>query len=640
MQISLTYGWIEWLRSFSWAKIGIGYRRDFFWLTILMLLTFTLMLLLWSSHEGVANKFMDVSIGFVPGKGVPVWVKSERSQLGGRFLMDNEVIDKIRQIDTGSAEIFPYSDVDHSYARLPAYSPSYEKLDKMQKAVWMDEKNPDKNAEIRIRAVYLDDPLWTGQANEKLNKESNESNNKKPASLPLELVIDESLFNKHFNCEAYLNALRSRLPKAIIMAAYEPASEKSCLDYLGKEGNRRLWLDIKTKNGRELVEFRVRTVPRIHTMERVAILFPMSTFHALNLADLNPNLIYFPEGEGREVNRVKKLKFWQSLNKKSDNKSDKKFEQEQIKAFADCLECREPKGKRLEIEFYSATPENIIKACAKEHNIIIEGNDDTNDMLEMPYVSITDEIRGTRIQSDDKGNILVPFDVLNPSLQKEYANNKANDKTNIVKVNMVKELRGYADALVYVKDRTALFKTINAIKKIKTEKGESALNIPQIYQDSVARIGFINKVLGMLKLPYMLFFFLFFLVLLTTQLGFVVDHRKHNYGVFLSKGFSVSSIYYMVLFQMLLCFAPAFLSASVILLTMRFCFSLRLNNILDSVNYRDHINVGDLELLPISLQDYLCIAFVCVLTILFITSLRLRFLGLKAHTEPSSLLHS
>ena len=144
----------------------------------------------------------------------------------------------------------------------------------------------------------------------------------------------------------------------------------------------------------------------------------------------------------------------------------------------------------------------------------------------------------------------------------------------------------------------------------------------------------------MLKSPYLLFFFLFFLVLLVTQLGFVVDHRKHNYGVFLSKGFSVSSVYYMVLFQILLCFVPAFSFATVTLLSMRLGFSFRLDNILNAENYRNHINVSDLDLLPISAQDYLSIAFVCILIILLITALRLWLLGLKCHTEPSSLLHS
>jgi hypothetical protein len=71
MKLWWKLAWIEWQRSLFWHQSS---KPDFFWLTLLLALTLSLALLIYGSREGLLNRFMDVSLGYVQNAGIPIWV--------------------------------------------------------------------------------------------------------------------------------------------------------------------------------------------------------------------------------------------------------------------------------------------------------------------------------------------------------------------------------------------------------------------------------------------------------------------------------------------------------------------------------------------------------------------------------------
>lgn len=94
-------------------------------------------------------------------------------------------------------------------------------------------------------------------------------------------------------------------------------------------------------------------------------------------------------------------------------------------------------------------------------------------------------------------------------------------------------------------------------------------------------------------------FFLFFFV----QIGIVIQHREHDYGIFLAKGITWGQLSWMVCMQIVW----SFLLAIVVLTTaavgiMRYILGYKLSSI--ATYYKDTIQVGDLELLPLLWGEY------------------------------------
>jgi hypothetical protein len=94
-------------------------------------------------------------------------------------------------------------------------------------------------------------------------------------NLPLEIILNKSLFAQDFNCTAYINALQTKeLPFTIPSAQ---SDKLSCL------ANGTLWLEIKVGKYKELVPFHIHWQSHIPTMRNLAFLFPLSTLNTLKL---------------------------------------------------------------------------------------------------------------------------------------------------------------------------------------------------------------------------------------------------------------------------------------------------------------------------------------------------------------------
>ncbi|EDN71593.1 hypothetical protein BGS_1209 [Beggiatoa sp. SS] len=124
-------------------------NRDFFWLTVLLTLTLILTMLLWGSQRGLLNKFVDVSIGYTEGAGIPIWLAADTVQGINREIL--------KQLDF---KLYPYREVEHFEVALLGKN---DENSENESKIW-----DSKQVAFTGWAVAFDDPLWKiGMTNKK-----------------------------------------------------------------------------------------------------------------------------------------------------------------------------------------------------------------------------------------------------------------------------------------------------------------------------------------------------------------------------------------------------------------------------------------------------------------------------------------
>jgi len=269
---TLRLAWIEFSLPFRLLRSGVPGGRDFLWLTLLLMLVLTLGLLLQATRIGLLERFVDVLLGSVENHGVPIWVIPNPVSKGSIKFISNEVI---TDIENEGFKIYPYREVDAGLdsIELPGTS------------IWRTRS--DLDPEFSGWAVYMDDPLWPGPPGE-------------VGSLPLKIVMNRSMFRKYFNYQEYNNFGGRNLPASLFSKITE---EK----FNSETPTDNIWLNIRSGDFTGLQIFEVIWVERIPTIQNIAFLFPLPTYHALHEAANYPELRYFPEYQGRAGPRLKRI---------------------------------------------------------------------------------------------------------------------------------------------------------------------------------------------------------------------------------------------------------------------------------------------------------------------------------------------
>ena len=591
MKFWLKLASVEWFRSILWGKYS---KPDFFWLTVLLALTLSLAILIYGSREGLLNQFMDVSLGNIEQAGIPIWVVARIDEQGR--VIDRELLEKIKAKEFN---IRPSRLVEWDEVALPKT---------------MDGKTPlwgAKHIPFKGWAVSKQDPLW----------KNNVSSSAKHTELPLEVILSRSLFREYFQCAKYEAALEAALEEKkrsdFTKSHSVPGDNKLyCL-------TDKLWLDVRTRRGRELLPFRIHWVEgRIPTMDELGFLFPMSTLYALRIAKHYPNIKYYPEAEGKATKRIKKLILWQ------DEEDDTLREN-----LASCLIAKPAREEtKNQIVPKRPLPLEWVEQCAKRQGIPLQKSPDQ--YLVEPYLDIAEPIEGHRFRyENDYLTLLCEAD--NPDCQPceetVYAWKKYTKKGFVtcnkteVTADMLAMIGGYDQAFIYVKERRSIFDHLAEIKAItRTPTDSPALSIHPTYDNALVRLDFMDKVMQLLDSEYTLFFLLFIVVLLFVQIGIVIQHREHDYGIFLAKGMSWIQLHLMVYSQILLSFFLAIVGTMVAISWVRDKLASELSLI--TKLYEANIQVGDLELLPLLWGEYMRVSAVILGVAFFMAML---FLILK-----------
>jgi hypothetical protein len=608
MNVWQKLAWVEWYRSFLKGQDN----RDFLWLTILLSLTLILALLLWGGREGLLNKFVDVSVGYIEGAGIPIWLATNNVSGVDRNLLQNA------ELSQQNIELHPYREVEWHEVSLPNNA-----TDDSQPKIWNPKKIPSKEVPFNGWAVSFNDPLWKmGMKSQPIEKSP--TLQKDTSGLPLEVILNRSLFEQYFNCAVYVKALKESLP-----AKAKALDSKSTLYCLA---NDTLWLSVKVGRNRELLPFQIHWQSHIPTMQNLAFLFPLSTLNTLKIAKYHPKLRYYPESQAGKTTRVKGLMIWVDENEPSE---------ESIKALISCLQNPEKKHYRLTLK--RPLPKNWVAECAKQSNISLQNGEER---LSSSYITITEEIESHYFQYNandflsilcqDNYSACQPCEDI-PSL-KRLDNNIVQCQDTKAKIDMIAATGSYQKAFAYIENRKALTTQVEKIKSFQLPQQESkAFYIHPTYEDALVRFRFIDEVVTILEIFLSPFFLVFLTILLGVQLSIVITHRKHNYGILLAKGMSLKQIREMVFMQIGISFLVAMDIAIVIDEWMQWLLAVQLEKVISKKPYIDHIIASQLDLLPLSWLDYMGVGIVVFIMLVIITFFLFKGVVSKRQMEPAYL---
>ena len=609
MKTYLNIAWIEWYRAFTIKQSGGGNgRRDFFWLSLLLWLTLTLALFVWGSRAGLLDQFVNVSLGYVRGSGIPIWVIAGIAG-SDNVAIDRRILQRMQALPAIGDGVHPYREVERHEVSLPG---SYENT------AQIFGKKPE---DFYGWAVSQQDPLWQLAMPSTMPALTTPPI---PRPFPLDIVLNRALFQRHFHCQAYRDILAKKLP----MALQPPAPSAVSDDRLACLANDQLWLEAKLGNTREFIPFRIHWQARIPTMVELAFLLPLTTFHALKLTYDNPNLRYYPEDYGQQGQRVKQL--W------IRDEGPAERDHERYAHFAHCL--GHAKVQNSLIILTHPKPMHWVEACATQQGIRLQTEAQN---FPEPFLKVAETEASHPLSYESEDMIRLPCQALKPDWRPLFG--CTSPETQIAKIDVLKAFGGYLKALIYVRQRTELSPTLHALQALPRSQGhneqQQALYVDPVYQDAIARFNFISDVLEMLSRHYGVFFVLFLLVLLGIQTGIVIGHRRHNYGVFLAKGMAWGQIRAMVLVQMALSFTTGFGGALLALWLLRFSLHTALERLLASEHYKERI-FSTLDLLPLLGRDYVLIGGLGLLLTWIMAMLLLRLICPTQRLEPSRLLHT
>ncbi|OSM06988.1 hypothetical protein MAIT1_00113 [Magnetofaba australis IT-1] len=619
-------GWVDYWRAFHCGRFACdGGGKDFSYLTLLLTLVISMALLLVSSHNGFLNRMTDALLGNIRPYGAPIWATAHWQNNDG---IGRQVLDKL---DAIGGEIPGVS--THPYRRLEVSRP---------RVVLPGAKSwRSKQPKFVGWAVYDKDPLWRLAVDpqpqqwgvrelsallEELDIGAmlglgDKPKQTKPATLrpqgppprqwkglPLEVTLSKRLFAQMFDYDAY----RQELSRVLRPAQMSDLPYSVSADELESKLTT-LWLRMTVGREDHFFPFTVHWVDHIPAMEDVAYLFPLTTYHALMAAYHLPDLRFDPMNGGE--NRRGDLAML-----KGDS-----YPLDELERYAACVneavartgltgvpvvserECRLP---RLPPEGARTIPTAMWDAM--EH--------DNRNQLWLPCHKLAqdDPMRGALCsgwhEEDAKRVIMVPWDVTG------YGS-------------------AFASVHVYVADPGNLSAVIERMTALRLDDQQLALNIHPKYQDALNRFNLLSDQLKIFIPAFAMAFGLLMIMLLAAQIGTLLGHRRHDFGMLLTRGVTWRGIHMKVYFQMTI---ATLISGSIatfgLLTAMRAWLGPDFIAVME--RYRDLLNPGvGVEPLPLSALELALVWGGCYLAVLLVSALMLMKLPVRWGVTPSELLH-
>ncbi|MBF0438528.1 MAG: hypothetical protein HQL93_05335 [Magnetococcales bacterium] len=590
-------------RSFVCGRFGCSNGgRDFAWLTLLLALVVCMALLLVGTRAGLLERFTDALLGTLRPYGVPVWVTAhwENHQgIGSNLLGRLKEMEKRIPGESFGITAYPYRQLGDSSPkiRLPG------------SATW------DPGSPWIGWGVYPNDPLWNMETPKNWTEDSQGGDTRTNdwMGLPLTVVLSESLFAEGFNYEAYREAVQPILRQKKLRRLPEKPPEGSLRNALDA-----IWLEVGIGNSEELVPFRVRWVHHIPAMEKVAFLFPLSTYHALLAAFHFPEIRFDVKSKG-----IGNPEEFRRLTAATYPKGE-------IAAYALCLQEEMAKTGLLGLP---KIPEN---RCPKPQFSMdpstgfkrTSGSDDDWDVL----------------NHDNNHHLWMPCHRLpmdNPLRESLCPSGRPKSGQSLIYApwDVTESGTSFAAVRIYMPDPTRLSKGIQSLMAVRTMDGRPAFNIHSMYQDALNRFNLLSDLLSTMTPAYAITFGLFLGALLLAQAGTLIGHRRHHYGILLSRGFTWTGLYGKLLWQMFLATLTAGgIAVFGMIPALRYLLDDGFKGIIS--RYQDLLPPGyDFEALPLPWQEILITLGVVYVVVALVTIFLLFRLPLRGNTAPSDLLH-
>lgn len=597
-----TLGWRAFLQSFLCGRFGcVGGARDFFWLTLLLAMVISMALLLLGSRTGLMGQFTDALLGTLRPYGVPISVTSHWKNDEG---IRTPFLEQLRHVEGGiPGESYGIS--AHPYRHLTTNNP---RVRLPTNGIW-DSKMPWVGW-----AVYPDDPLWQLGVPQDWTREHGKAD---WLGLPFSVVLNESLFAQWFDYAAYQKVMqpilaqeqRQPLPAQVLQGDL-----KSVLSTL--------WLKVTVGDQEKLVPFVVRWVHHIPGIENVAYLFPLATYHALLAAHHLPELRFNPIDQGQADSALHRLLIGPTYPKAP------------IAAYARCIQ------RAVAMTGLTDLPDISEKICPKPD-------------LRAAYFPLDKDVGKENQRSehpveewdtldhDSRNYVWLPCHRLpqNTTLRNTLCPNGAEGKSLFVPWDVNDFGSPFKAMRVYVPDSTKLNRSVKALLALRTHEGRPILDIPPLYRDALNRFNLLSDLLTTMGPVYILTFGLFLSFLLLAQVGALVGHRRHHYGILLGRGFTAVGIYAKLTLQMALITLSGGIVAFVVIIPgLRIVLEDGFRDVL--ARSYDLLPPGyNFEVLPLPWQSVATVIGAIYAAVILVTLFLLFQLPLRSHTTPSDLLH-
>ncbi|HIJ85419.1 MAG: hypothetical protein HW380_1417 [Magnetococcales bacterium] len=594
-------GWKAYWRSFNCGRFGcIDGGRDFAWLTLLLSLVIAMALLLVGSRAGLLERFTDALLGTLRPYGVPIWATAHWQNQNG---ISSGLLDRLEEMESRiPGESFGIT--VYPYRRIANNSPQ---ISLPGSTVW------DTNVPLVGWAVYPNDPLWNLDQGFPQRHPDKARSAKEWYDLPLTVVVNGSLFDAHFDYTAYKDEVQPLLEERKLRRLPDKLADGQLKNVLTT-----LWFKVMVGDEEKMLPFQVRWTDHIPSMEKVAYLFPLTTYNALIAAHHLPDLVYDPLNLGKSnVQDYERLK--SSIYPVSD-----------LLSFSLCV------AQEIEASGLMELPEIRQDRCPKPKLIPGLGK-------------IIGKVGGGQSHSDtllhdQENNLWLPCHRLprsNPLRQEICPDWDSDSQGNPIFLpwNVTGAGTSFEAIHIFVPDPTKLTKGIASVLSVRTKDGQQAFNVHPMYQDALNRFNLLSDLLSTMVPAYALTFGIFLGALLLANVGTLIGHRQHHYGILLSRGIRWTGIYAKLIWQMALAtFVASCLAILAVIPGLRFLLEEGFRKIV--IHYKDLLPPGyEFEVLPLPWKAIAMTTAEVFAIVVLVTMIVLVRLPMRASTAPSDLLH-
>jgi hypothetical protein len=558
----------EFCRSFSLKQHqAIKGARDFLWLSLLIALVIVVASVAVLANSALMDRFSAVLLGKIDGAGVPIRVGVHADQgvdgIDRAFLscFDKGVTNKSPRVwlrrptcqaPLEGLAVYPYWSVedDQGAIRLP------------NEEVW--KRNADGGT-IRFDgwAVWDKDPIWRA-ALAQAGREQLVSDESAP--LPLTLVVSRARFAEHFDYNAYRRSIGNRLPSKYV--------QNMPMEMRLPDDLTHLWLEVAVGRIRELVRFEIIWVDSIAASQSLVFLMPAPTLAVIEESRRNPEMRYFPEGQGKTIKRAGEQQNNRGTNVignivltgyRNGARDVEQLERE-LKPKFDCLQAQAVRrGMDLEVQAKTSMPMSWIADCGLEQ--ASSGNPAFNTPA---WKWIPSELSGDKISADEDGYLVVPCRRLTSNALQQSQNQgcrptSSSGNAGGAAVGRIDMYSGLFAANVYATDKAGLQETRSRLSSITTVNGRQMMRIEPSYSAALARFDYIDRQVRFAGTPILFIGGLIILFALVNSLLLVVHNRRVNYGVMLANGMGYTRVYAVLCCQLLLSMIVATIAAALLL---------------------------------------------------------------------------
>ncbi len=517
-------GWLEFARALLTPFKKTPGGHDLLGLSAISGLLIAMIAMMSALHQGIVINFADSLLGYTPGGGVPLRVVADTSISAGSRMQDamrlfgnaQQLVDA--EPEAGSPlkpfEFHPAEEVEFGSPQigLPGVQEVIEGRDRRLTGAWVTRGGATGTSFVGW-AVALDSPLWrwggvTGNDDDQLAS----------------IIANRNAFQKHFNMEAYGEALGKLLPEPVLRRWKEENQSGGLPETL--------YLQIPAPGGGASVsEFRVRWVESFPTPQRLAFLMPMETYKALAIVRFSGDTISFPSVIAGSRRRMGALHVYDA-----DRIAGTTPELLATK-LGQCLDAERFNTEitiELHLRMRMALPETWLDGCLSQFGLK-RGRDIEGEPSETFGMTLRRGGIGARCA-----------DLKNPGYLPQGQRRLCTENPDSELV--ISPYFGANMGLVYVPDRLKVGAATAALNEA-TINGRQAFVLSELYQSSLARFSYLVSTLQFMVKPFAVFGLFVLIYVLHFQIDTWISHRRKHYGVLMARGFRWQDIYKMCICQ-------------------------------------------------------------------------------------------